>query len=261
MRICLIGKFPPIQGGVSMRTYWTAQGLAARGHDVHVVTNAKEAVAPFRMHMRTEDWVRCSTTYNGGSVTVHWTDPVDSSQAYLPMASAFVTKLAAVAARAHAERAFDVIYSHYLEPYAVAGFLVSQMTGIPHVVRMAGSDAGRLWSHPQYELVYDHVLRSAQIVIAAGPVAERTIERGVAPERIVPGGAFHVPEQLFAPEGPQLDIPKLRAEIAAESRDLPTRLGQFRGRSAFFRRLWQARRAQGIIRASRGDASIGRRGD
>ncbi len=52
MRICIIGKFPPIQGGVSMRTYWSAHGLAARGHEVHVVTNAKEAVAPFRMHMR-----------------------------------------------------------------------------------------------------------------------------------------------------------------------------------------------------------------
>ena len=51
MRICIIGKFPPIQGGVSMRTYWTAHGLAARGHEVHVITNAKEALPPFRMHM------------------------------------------------------------------------------------------------------------------------------------------------------------------------------------------------------------------
>ncbi len=63
MRICIIGKFPPIQGGVSMRTYWSAHGLAARGHEVHVVTNAKEARAPFRMYMRPEDWKRCEATY------------------------------------------------------------------------------------------------------------------------------------------------------------------------------------------------------
>ena len=50
MRICIIGKFPPIQGGVSAQTYWSAHALARRGHDVHVVTNAKEAVAPYRMH-------------------------------------------------------------------------------------------------------------------------------------------------------------------------------------------------------------------
>src|SRR5215831_18422907 len=99
MRICLIGKFPPIQGGVSMRTYWTAHALAARGHDVHVVTNAKEARPPFRMHMRRQDWRRCAKAYELGAVTVHWSDPADGAQAYIPMASPFVSKLAAIAAR------------------------------------------------------------------------------------------------------------------------------------------------------------------
>jgi hypothetical protein len=99
MRICLIGKFPHIQGGVSMRTYWAAHALAARGHEVHVVTNAKEVQPPFRMHMRADDWRRCEASYDEGSVTVHWTDPVDRSQAYIPMASPFVSKLAAITAR------------------------------------------------------------------------------------------------------------------------------------------------------------------
>ena len=45
MRICVIGKFPPIQGGVSMRTYWTAHALAKRGHDVRVeLTPRKRAL-------------------------------------------------------------------------------------------------------------------------------------------------------------------------------------------------------------------------
>ena len=60
LRICIIGKYPPIQGGVAMRTYWRAHGLAALGHEVHVVTNAKEAVAPYRVLMRADDWARCS---------------------------------------------------------------------------------------------------------------------------------------------------------------------------------------------------------
>ena len=201
MRVCVIGKFPPIQGGVSMRTYWSAHGLAARGHTVHIVTNAKEARAPFRMHMRLQDWLRCEGTYGAGSVTVHWTDPVDRSQAHIPMASPFVTKLAGIAARMHREPGFDVIYSHYLEPYGVAGHLASQITGVPHVVRMAGSDAGRLWRHPQFEETYDHVLRSAEAVVAVGQVAERAAARGIAPERIVPGGEFALPSDLFAPGG------------------------------------------------------------
>src|SRR5262245_8494405 len=125
-----------------MRTYWTAHGLAALGHEVHVVTNAKEVLPPFRMHMRSADWARCEARHARGSVTVHWTDPVDRSQSYIPMASPFISKLAAVAASAHSTHRFDVIFSHYLEPYGVAGFLAAQMTGLPHVARMAGSDAG-----------------------------------------------------------------------------------------------------------------------
>ncbi len=216
MRICLLGKFPPIQGGVSMRTYWGAHRLAARGHEVHVVTNAKEVAPPFRMHMRPEDWDRCDGDYGAGSVTVHWTDPVDNLQSYIPMASAFVSKLAAVAGGLHAEKQFDVIYSHYMEPYGVAAYLAAQMSGVPHVVRMAGSDAGRLWHHPQLEALYDHVLRSAAVVIAVGPVAERAIERGVDADRIVAGGGFAVPEDLFTSDGPQLDLAALRDELDAE---------------------------------------------
>jgi glycosyltransferase involved in cell wall biosynthesis len=216
VRICIIGKFPPVQGGVSMRTYWSAHGLATRGHEVHVVTNAKEAVAPFRMLMRAEDWERCAAAYDSGSVTVHWTDPVDRSQSYIPMASPFVSKLAATAAQVHSERPFDIIYSHYLEPYGVAGFLAAQMTGVPHVARMAGSDAGRLWHHPQLEPVYDHVLRTAEAVVAVGAVAERAIERGASPDRVVWGGRFVVPEDLFTPDGPELDIAALRAEARAD---------------------------------------------
>jgi len=216
VRICIIGKFPPIQGGVSMRTYWCAHALAACGHEVHVVTNAKEAVAPFRMYMRAEDWRRCEATYGTGSVTAHWTEPADHSQSYIPMASPFVTKLAAIAARAHSHHPFDLIYSHYLEPYGVAGHLTSQMTGVPHVVRLAGSDAGRLWHHPQFEATYDYVLGSAAIVIAVGAVAERAIDHGVAPYRIAEGGGFNVPEDLFSPDGHRLDVAALRSEVAQD---------------------------------------------
>jgi glycosyltransferase involved in cell wall biosynthesis len=216
VRVCIVGKFPPIQGGVSMRTYWTAHGLAARGHEVHVVTNAKEVRRPFRMHMRAEDWERCNGSCGTGSVTVHWTDPVDRSQSYIPMASPFVSKLAAIAGRLHSECPLDVILSHYLEPYGVAGYLAAQMTGLPHIVRMAGSDAGRLWRHPQFEALYDHVLRSAEVVIAAGAVAERAIERGVDPHRVAFGGGFAVPEDLFTPDGPMLDFAALRNEVESD---------------------------------------------
>lgn len=216
MRICIIGKYPPIQGGVSARTCRTAQALAERGHEVHVVTNAREVAPPFRMHMRPRDWQACEGRHGAGTVTVHWTDPVDRSQFHIPMSSPFVSKLASVAAGVHAEHPFDVIFSHYLEPYGVAGHLIAQMTGTPHVVRMAGSDAGRLWRHPQLEALYDHVLRAADFVVAVSSVAERAGQRGIEPERIVAGGAYSIPQD-FAPEGPVLDLVALRTEVTQDS--------------------------------------------
>lgn len=216
MRICIIGKFPPIQGGVSARTYWTAHALARRGHDVHVVTNAKESRPPFRMHMRREDWDRCEADYGTGRVVMHWTEPVDRSQFHIPLASPFVSKLAAVAARAHASTPFDVVLSYYMEPYGVAGHLAAEIIGRPHVVRMAGSDAGRLWHHEQFEALYDHVLRAAAAVLIVGKVAERAVERGIDPARIAFGGGFPVPNNVFTPDGPLLDLPELAAEIVKD---------------------------------------------
>jgi glycosyltransferase involved in cell wall biosynthesis len=234
LRICIIGKYPPIQGGVSMRTYWTAYRLAEHGHEVHVVTNAKEASPPFRMHMRPEDWVRCEARFSDGSLTVHWSDPVDRSQSYIPMASPFVSKLCSIAAKVHAERPFDVIYSHYMEPYGVAGYLASEITGVPHVVRMAGSDAGRLWHHPQLDTLYDHVLRSAECVIAGGAVMERAIERGVSSRRIAFGGGYTLPETLFTPDGAALDLKSLMGELGSADPVGDTLWGDFTGERNYF---------------------------
>jgi glycosyltransferase involved in cell wall biosynthesis len=234
LRICIIGKYPPIQGGVSMRTYWTAYRLAEHGHEVHVITNAKEVSPPFRMHMRPDDWARCEAQFSIGSLTVHWSDPVDRSQSYIPMASPFVSKLASIAAKVHAERSFDVIYSHYMEPYGVAGYLASEITGLPHVVRMAGSDAGRLWHHPQLDTLYDHVLRSAECVIAGGAVMQRAIERGVNPSQIVFGGGYALPETLFTPDGPVINVRSLIDEFGSAGPVGDTLWGNFTGERTYF---------------------------
>jgi hypothetical protein len=55
MRILIVGKYPPIQGGVSSHTYWLARGLGELGHDVSVVTNADRVEEMYRIPINMND--------------------------------------------------------------------------------------------------------------------------------------------------------------------------------------------------------------
>src|ERR1700730_13646900 len=48
LTICLIGKYFPIQGGVSKDNQWLAYALASAGFHIHVVTNADEVESQYR---------------------------------------------------------------------------------------------------------------------------------------------------------------------------------------------------------------------
>ena len=92
-------------------------------------------------------------------------------------------------------------------------------TGVPHVVRMAGSDAGRLWRHPQLEAA----LRSC-VALRRGRDRDRESSPGArssaafVPSASLRGGGFEVPENLFTPEGPALDLAASAAEVDGGSR-------------------------------------------
>ena len=50
----------------------------------------------------------------------------------------------------------------------------------------------------------------------AGAVAERALERGIPAERIAPAGGVVLPGDLFAPDGPRLDVAEIRAAATAD---------------------------------------------
>ena len=213
MKICMIGKYPPIQGGVSMRNYWAAQLLAARGHQVHLVTNAKGIEIPYRMHMRTEDWAACESEHEHGFVRVHWADPLDRSQMRIPRGYAHVTKLSSLALEAARASDVDLLYSFYTEPYSVAGHIVAQLTGLPHVMRTAGSDIGRLWQHPQFAPLYNALYRSADAIVCSAAVAEKMQTAGVAREKLFLDREMVPLAHVFATDGSVLDVPALIASV------------------------------------------------
>ncbi len=217
MKIGIVGKFPPIEGGVSMRTYWTAHGLAKRGHSVHVITNAKEAGAPSRLYMRDEDWARCEAQYGPGSVKVHWTDPYRRRQWHVPAGTPYIAKLASLGLELAHQGAIDIIHSYYAEPYCIAGHIIAQATQLPHLVRTAGSDVGRLWALPQFVALYNHIFTSAAAVICGSAVAQKMAAAGVAPTRLAVDPQLVRLQELFTPEGEALDVGLLLGQMADEN--------------------------------------------
>jgi glycosyltransferase involved in cell wall biosynthesis len=220
MKIAIFGKYPPIQGGVSMRTYWLAHGLAKLGHTVHVITNAQEAGAPYRMYMCEDDWARCEGEYGAGSVKVHWTESYNAREWHIPRGTPFVTKLTSLGLELAYKQSIDIIVSYYVEPYCLAAHIVAQATGLPQVVRTADSDAGRLWQLPQFAACYNHIFKSASAIVYSPSLIPKMISIGVESDRITSNPEKHVNLlELFAPDGPALDVEKLRHEVSSAGQD------------------------------------------
>ena len=97
MRLCIVGKYPPIEGGVSTTTYWLARGLAEAGNDVHIVTNAGEVENTYQMRLTHEDadWLEPRFATSGGAIHVHSTATSRQANSYIPTANPFVSKIAA----------------------------------------------------------------------------------------------------------------------------------------------------------------------
>ncbi len=198
MRILMIGKYPPIQGGVSADTYWTAQVFAELGHHVTVLTNADEVEPAYRITLNEEDMPLLCGYRLQNAITVVSTH-ADRRHVYVPANNPTISKLVGIGLRLIEEVKPDVIWSYYLEPYGVAALMLSMMTGVPYTVRHAGSDIGRLMQTPQLECLYREVFRKAMFVFSRSVHHSYLIERNVAPDCIMEPKTPRLPGDVFYP--------------------------------------------------------------
>lgn len=209
MNVCVVGKYPPVEGGVSSHNYWMARGLAERGHEVHVVTNGDEVEPWFRMSLRDGDteWHQPRFAPHG-AVTVWNPEPFGPRRmAHIPAANPFVTKLASVATQVVRHNECDVVFASYFEPYAVAGYLASRWTGRPLVVEHAGSDLERLMRVPDLGTTYVEVLKEADAILTGGPpLARRFVGMGLRAGRVHASPPFSVRTDVFHPGAAPLDV-------------------------------------------------------
>ena len=172
LRVCVIGKYPPIEGGVSAQTYWMCRQLADSGAQVDVVTNALEVEDRYRqVWLKGDDAQLSYSATSGGCVRVHWTIPENRFRTkfqVIPGTDGIVARLAGLATEVVKTANSTAILAFYLEPYGLAANLVSSWTDVPFFLRHAGSDRYALTDHPEAGTAYKELMRSATGVLSAG---------------------------------------------------------------------------------------------
>lgn len=156
-RIALLSKYPPLEGGIAAKTYWIARGLAARGHDVHVITDATNAGGEYRIAEAETDPHRLPNLHiHRPEMQIPWHLPEDNERALA---------LLDLTVRVIRENDIEVLDTGYLVPYGIVGHLTKLQTGVPHVMRHGGSDLEKFLKQGVLGTLLDDAIAGADVVI------------------------------------------------------------------------------------------------
>ncbi|MBA7524270.1 hypothetical protein ES705_16407 [subsurface metagenome] len=194
MRICMISKYPPIEGGVSARVYWLAKALGERGHEVHIVTNAPEVEEEYRERIETND-----QQYAPENVFVHSTNP-DNNPWHIPFSKAYAERISSLTIEVIEKYNIQLIDSYYILPYVISGFIAKNITGRPQILRHAGSDIGKLFASSSYNTLFKAIFQRADKIMTIPPLKEMFLSLGIPESKIVFDKKVSVDTKAFNPE-------------------------------------------------------------
>jgi glycosyltransferase involved in cell wall biosynthesis len=211
MKICFISKYPPIEGGISSRTYWLAKALGERGHEVHIVTNAWEVEAEYREKINIED---LNQNYQPPNVYVHNTIsfidsvPVSVDPAYIPYANPYIAKLASLAIDIIEKYNLQLIDSWYILPYGISGFLAKTITGKPQIMRHAGSDLYRLLKYPYLRTLFLSLFKKVDKIVTGWYERKNFLCFNIPESKLFYSKIYNVNPKAFNPRVKQFDLSK-----------------------------------------------------
>jgi glycosyltransferase involved in cell wall biosynthesis len=178
MKICFITKYPPIQGGVSSRAYWQAKALGERGHEVHIITNSLEVEDDYKEVFDFND-----PDFLPINVFLHSTD-ADSNPWHIPFSPAYTERLANLAIEVIQKYDCQVIDSNYILPYSIAGNIAKNITGVPQILRHAGSDIGKLYKSDSYNTLFRSIFHRVDKILTYPQLKEMFISLGIPESKI-----------------------------------------------------------------------------
>jgi glycosyltransferase involved in cell wall biosynthesis len=160
MKICIISKYPPIEGGVSSTIYRLSKGLGELGHEIFVVSNSWEVEEQYREIIDDDEIYKLEPN------NVHFfsTSP-NKKISFIPYFNPYDVKLANLSIDIIRKYDPDIIFSDYLLPYGVSAFIAKHVTKKPFIVKHAGSDIGRLFNSEFLRTVFVEIFKSADKII------------------------------------------------------------------------------------------------
>jgi hypothetical protein len=205
VRILVVGKYPPIQGGTSNRTFNATRSLLQRGHDIDVLTNADEVELSCAQMFLSDDPERLQaliTSPTGATVTVHQTSPLFTRAVPIPWAQPYASKLFGRGIELVRSREYDLIVGWYLEPYGLVAAQIAEVSGTPLLLIHAGSDIGRLAEHPDLFPAYQWAFQRAQYVVTTPRARDMVVDLGANPERLIVAVPSSLPDYFSDPFSP-----------------------------------------------------------
>jgi len=194
--------FPPEVGGLESHVFYLARGMAARGHDVHVVTSQSRAALPERETME--------------GVHVHRTPlPARNTPGWALHALGSMPVFAALA------RDADVLHAQDIAAVLPCMVLDRASGGIPWVTTYHSSHFLKRKDHPLWRRLFRRFIRAADHNLAAS-VEIADVARQIAPDAEVESLTNGVETSLFRRTAPSLPpLPPGRMRLVVPRRLFP----------------------------------------
>jgi len=181
-RIAFLSKFPPIEGGISAKTYWLTRSLALRGHEIHIITHKPEAGSEYRIVGGENLPEEIPNLYiHRPAYEIPWHIPEDHEYAL----SLLDTTINVIK-----EYGIQIIDTGYMIPYGLIGYLAKQLTGIPNVLRHGGSDIEKFLRGGVFPSLLNSMISDADSVVTEklhagifkGPTSKLSFQPAYVPD-------------------------------------------------------------------------------
>lgn len=149
MKILLIGKYPPMQGGISTKTYWLYKHLEKDGVEFQIIT-----LNDSQYSTNEHDLANVTVVKEKG---VPW---------HIPETSLVDDRLINAALKVTNDFTPDLIETNYLWPFCKDALFIAQTLNKPLLIRHAGSDILKFYNDQEFRDIMSIYFNQAAAIIS-----------------------------------------------------------------------------------------------